>query len=86
MRIRYYQPKTIKSYRNALLGHAKLETTTIYTKVAIVKQRQVVSPLDVLTNRSKVENKLPQRQPPVGRMRSDLAIRTPRMQAGVCNT
>jgi len=29
-----------------LLGHAKLETTTIYTKVAVLKQSQIRSPLD----------------------------------------
>ena len=29
-----------------LLGHVRLETTTIYAKVAIVKQEQVQSPID----------------------------------------
>jgi integrase/recombinase XerD len=33
----------------SLLGHVRLETTRIYTKVAVVKQRQVESPLDTLT-------------------------------------
>jgi hypothetical protein len=32
-----------------LLGHVHLETTRIYTKVAVVKQRQVDSPMDLLT-------------------------------------
>lgn len=32
-----------------LLGHARLETTTIYTKVAVIRQQQVQSPLGVLT-------------------------------------
>lgn len=34
-----------------LLGHAKLETTTIYTKVAIKTIRDVTSPLDLLVRR-----------------------------------
>ena len=29
-----------------LLGHAKLETTTIYTRVALLRQRSVESPLE----------------------------------------
>jgi integrase/recombinase XerD len=31
-----------------LLGHANLETTTIYTKVAVLKQSSIRSPLDVM--------------------------------------
>jgi len=34
-----------------LLGHAKLETTTIYTKVATKTIREVTSPLDLLVRR-----------------------------------
>ncbi|MFC6758808.1 tyrosine-type recombinase/integrase [Sulfitobacter porphyrae] len=34
-----------------LLGHAKLETTTIYTKVATKTIRDVTSPLDLLVRR-----------------------------------
>lgn len=34
-----------------LLGHAKLETTTIYTKVATKTIRDVTSPLDLLLRR-----------------------------------
>lgn len=34
-----------------LLGHAKLETTTIYTKVAIKTIRDVTSLLDLLVRR-----------------------------------
>ena len=34
-----------------LLGHAKLETTTVYTKVATKTIQSVTSPLDLLVNR-----------------------------------
>ena len=34
-----------------LLGHAKLETTTIYTKVATKTIQNVISPLDLLVSR-----------------------------------
>ena len=34
-----------------LLGHAKLETTTVYTKVATKTIRDVISPLDMLVRR-----------------------------------
>lgn len=34
-----------------LLGHAKLETTTVYTKAATKTIQDVVSPLDLLVNR-----------------------------------
>ncbi len=34
-----------------LLGHAKLETTTVYTKVATKTIRDVTSPLDLLVKR-----------------------------------
>ncbi len=34
-----------------LLGHAKLETTTVYTKVATKTIRDVTSPLDLLVRR-----------------------------------
>lgn len=34
-----------------LLGHAKLETTTIYTKVATKTIQDVTSPLDLLVSR-----------------------------------
>jgi len=33
------------------LGHAKLETTTIYTKVATKTIQDVTSPLDLLVSR-----------------------------------
>jgi len=34
-----------------LLGHAKLETTTVYTKVATKTIQSVTSPLDLLVQR-----------------------------------
>ncbi len=34
-----------------LLGHAKLETTTVYTKVATKTIQDVTSPLDLLVRR-----------------------------------
>jgi integrase/recombinase XerD len=34
------------------LSHAKLETTTIYTKVAVFRQQQIQSPLDTLTGKA----------------------------------
>jgi site-specific recombinase XerD len=34
-----------------LLGHAKIETTTVYTKVATRMIREVTSPLDLLVQR-----------------------------------
>ena len=34
-----------------LLGHAKLETTTVYTQVATKTIRDVTSPLDLLARR-----------------------------------
>ncbi len=50
-----------------LLGHVRLETTTIYTKVAVIRQCQTESPLDTLTGkrRDRVENPA---RPSVGRL------------------
>ena len=51
---------------DGLLGHVKLETTTIYTEVAIRSDGRIESPLDVLT---KAEATRPAtRQRSVGRM------------------
>ena len=70
-----------------LLGHAKLETTTIYTKVAVIKQRTVDSPLDIATGSRRQSTTsdsdakrmgLPQPQStprPVGRLRIELTAR-----------
>jgi len=70
-----------------LLGHVHLETTRLYTKVAVVKQRQVDSPMDILTGcrRPRGEEPKPALDPraiglpissdtprPVGRLRIDL--------------
>ena len=54
-----------------LLGHVRLETTTIYTKVAVFRQQQIQSPLDTLNG--KAPPQLLQPAPPsVGRMRIQL--------------
>ena len=39
-------------YIQKLLGHVRLETTTIYTKVAVIRQQQIQSPLDKLTGQT----------------------------------
>ena len=54
-----------------LLGHAKLETTTIYAKVAVLKQQTVESPLDRMTKSRQTVAKQPPPKP-VGTMRIDL--------------
>ncbi len=74
-----------------LLGHVHLETTRLYTKVAVVKQRQVDSPLDMLTGcrRSRTNKPKPTIDPraiglpispgaprSVGRLRIDLQRRS----------
>ena len=40
-------------YIQKLLGHVRLETTTIYTKVAVIRQQQIESPLDKLTGKTR---------------------------------
>ena len=52
-----------------LLGHVRLETTRLYTHVAGLSERQVRSPLDVLTANGE-QRSLVQ---PVGRMRLQLS-------------
>lgn len=47
-----------------LLGHARLETTTLYTQVARPPQRQAVSPLDVLTGARSADGRAPVAVPP----------------------
>jgi integrase/recombinase XerD len=58
-----------------LLGHAKLETTTIYTKVAVLKQSKITSPLDQLQADEQASGPkrpaMPSR-PSVGRLRVEL--------------
>jgi integrase/recombinase XerD len=60
----------------ALLGHANLETTTIYTKVSVLKQTSIASPLDQLqgtTASPSPSSSSPASKPtvanPVGRLR-----------------
>ena len=58
-------------YIQKLLGHVKLETTTIYTRVAVQRQHQIQSPLDAL-NGSSARPASPVVRRPVGRMRLDV--------------
>lgn len=54
-----------------LLGHAKLETTTVYTRTAVLKQQQINSPLDQL-QKSDALTQASDFPKPVGRMRLQL--------------
>lgn len=63
----------------ALLGHANLETTTIYTKVSVLKQTSIASPLDQLqgtTASPSPSSSSPASKPtvanPVGRLRVEM--------------
>ncbi len=59
-----------------LLGHKKLETTTIYTRVAPIRDKQVQSPLDVLFGkRAQPAPVVPAPSKPVGRMQIDVRLR-----------
>jgi hypothetical protein len=51
----------------------RLETTKIYTKVAVIKDKQVQSPLDAITNRRAQVSTTPSK--PVGRMQIELKHR-----------
>ena len=72
-------------YIQKLLGHAKLETTTIYTKLAVIRQQQIQSPLDALAGKPRIypapqQIALP-RSPapmkwPVGRMQIEVRLRS----------
>ncbi len=58
-----------------LLGHVKLETTKIYTHVAVLKQQELQSPLDALTAQPKPcapQLPAPAAPKPVGRMQIHL--------------
>jgi hypothetical protein len=58
-----------------LLGHLRLETTTLYTKLATLKAERGVSPLDLLTRAPPAELAPPPSQlppGPVGRMRLEV--------------
>jgi len=50
-------------YDSRLLGHAKLETTALYTRVATNTIREVMSPLDRLTPLMPQKNE-PKGEPP----------------------
>ncbi len=50
----------------------RLETTTIYTKVAVIRQQQVQSPLDVLTAKRHTPPEVVRVTKPVGRMQIDV--------------
>jgi len=40
-------------YESRLLGHAKLDTTALYTRVATKTIREIMSPLDRITGKLK---------------------------------
>jgi integrase/recombinase XerD len=40
-------------YESRLLGHAKLDTTALYTRVATKTIREIMSPLDRITSKLK---------------------------------
>ncbi len=56
------------------LFHAKLETTTIYTKVAVIRQQQIQSPLDVLNAKARPALAFPA-QKAAGRMQFAVRMR-----------
>ncbi len=73
-----------------LLGHLRLETTTIYTKLAVLRGERATSPLDVLTQRNasssttlplpepkslSTRSSPPPPPPPVGRLGISLVMR-----------
>jgi len=58
-----------------LLGHVKLETTTLYTKVAVIRQQRVTSPLDALVGGAASRRSLPAPKQPVGTMRLEMRAR-----------
>ncbi|NUQ62853.1 MAG: tyrosine-type recombinase/integrase [Pirellulales bacterium] len=72
-----------------LLGHKRLDTTKIYTRVAVFRHQEIRSPLDVLrgTTAAPPARALPGPQPPsrrpVGRMQIDL--QPSKAEAGAAN-
>ncbi len=59
-----------------LLGHVRLETTRIYTRVAVLKDKPVVSPLDrLLLKDGPLSSSEPKAS--VGRMRLEMQLRPP---------
>ncbi|MCR9118027.1 MAG: site-specific integrase [bacterium] len=59
-----------------LLGHVRLETTTIYTKVAVFREQQIASPADELAKQN-----LSLKSKPVGRLR--ICLSEVRTQSGI---
>lgn len=57
-----------------LLGHVRLETTKIYTRVAVIREKQIQSPLDAITNR-RAQPGSAEPSKPVGRMQIELKLR-----------
>ena len=58
-----------------LLGHAKLETTTIYTKVAVLRDGKIKSPIDALAKPASLAGNSSQVERPVGSLKCDLQMR-----------
>lgn len=59
-------------YIQTLLGHANLETTTIYTRVSVLKQVTISSPLDQLQQSGKQVPSTAAAEQPVGRLRIEM--------------
>ena len=57
-----------------LLGHVRLETTTIYTKVAVIRSQRVTSPIDAIAKRNTPSSPNPPSQP-VGYLQIELVPR-----------
>jgi len=57
------------------LGHVRLETTTIYTRVAVLRENRVESPLDALTGNRPSASRAEAALRPVGTMRLSVALR-----------
>ena len=55
-----------------LLGHARLETTTLYAKVTVIPKRAATSPLDVIEQHHKQQRQRPNR-PSVGKLRMEFS-------------